>query len=209
MAAKGGNRGDNGDTYVRFIMLETRGNASDLQQIAQAISQAVRPTIIQQAPTLPALPQNGSTHGTQRSLEAPHQPAAIEYEDAEPLADAVPARKAPTKKRNLRTPEVLDLDLTSGEVPFLTYYQEKNPTDHSKRYLVIAAWFKLHFQTDEIHCDHIYTCYRLLGLNVVADVGSIFRGCKKQGWFKSGEKPGWFAINHVGLNEVNNLSGGE
>ena len=38
MAAKGGNRGDNSETQIRFIMLEARGNAADLQQIAQAIT---------------------------------------------------------------------------------------------------------------------------------------------------------------------------
>src|SRR5690242_1316066 len=100
MAAKSGNRNDTGDTYVRFIMLETRGNGSDLQQIAQAISQAVRPSFVQQPPPAqPALPQPVPANGTQRSLEAPQQPqAAFDFEEPEPVADPVPARKAPAKK---------------------------------------------------------------------------------------------------------------
>ena len=207
MAAKNGNRGEHGNTRIRFIMLEADGDAADLHQIAQAISLAVRPAVIQHAPpALPALPRNGS----QQAIE--HHPAdqhAIDAEASEPAFDAAPARKAPAKKRRLRSPEVLDLDLTSGDVPFLAYHQEKNPSNHSKRYLVIAAWFKLHRQIDEIGVDHIYTCYRLMNQNVVDDVGSIFRAGKAQGWFHPGQQAGWYAINHVGLNQVNNLSGGE
>lgn len=206
MAAKSGNRGEHGNTRIRFIMLEADGDAADLHQIAQAISHAVRPTVMQHAPpALPALPRNGS----QQAIE--HHPAeqhAIDAEASEAAFDAAPARKAPAKKRQLRSPEVLELDLTSGDVPFLAYHQEKNPTGHTKRYLVIAAWFKLHRQLDEIDIDHIYTCYRLLKQNVVEDVGSSFRAGKRQGWFRSGQQPGWYAITHVGLNEVNDLSSG-
>jgi hypothetical protein len=211
MAAKSGNRGDHGNTRIRFIMLEADGDAADLHQIAQAISQAVRPAVIHHAPpALPALPQPVPANGTQRSLESPQQPqAAFDFEEPEPVAASIPTRKSSPKKRKLRTPEVLDLDLTSGEVPFTAYYQERNPTDHIKRYLVIAAWFKQYRQTDEISVDHIYTCYRILNLNVVDDVGSIFRGGKSRGWFHSGEQSGWYAINHVGINQVNNLRSGE
>jgi hypothetical protein len=210
MAAKGGHRDDGGDTYVRFIMLETRGNASGLQQIAQAISQAVRPTtVIQQVaapPAMPALPMpappqsNGADHDFQPS---------VELVDEGLTTAPAGARKSPAKKRKLRMPEVLtDLDLTGGAVPFVQYFNEKNPGDHSKRYLVIAAWLKEYRQIDEISSDHIYTCYRTLNMNVVADVGSIFRGCKKQGWFQAGSQPGWFAINHIGLGQVNSMSNG-
>src|SRR5271165_4432562 len=64
MATKGGNRNESGNTKIRFIMLEAEGNATELQQIAQAITSAVRPTtIIQQvaAPSaMPALPGNAA-----------------------------------------------------------------------------------------------------------------------------------------------------
>ena len=42
-----------------------------------------------------------------------------------------------------------------GPVPFVQYFNEKNPGDHSKRYLVIAAWLKEYRQLNEISIDHI------------------------------------------------------
>lgn len=211
MAAKGGNRGENGETQIRFIMLEARGNAADLQQIAQAITSAVRPTtVIQQIAAPPAMPAALPANGQQPGIVAePDLHPSVEIVD-EAVTTPPSTRKGPAKKKKLRMPEVLnELDLTSGPVPFVQYFNEKNPDDdHSKRYLVIAAWLKEYRQLDEINSDHIYTCYRKLNMNVVADVGSIFRGCKRQGWFQAGSKPGWFAINHIGLGQVNSMGNG-
>ena len=210
MAAKGGNRGDHGNTRIRFIMLEADGDAADLHQIAQAISQAVRPTtVIQQVaapPAMPALPANAPlrSNGADPDLHP-----SVEIVDESITTSPPAARKSPAKKRKLRTPEILaDLDLTSGTVPFVQYFNEKNPGNHSKRYLVIAAWLKEYRQLDAISIDHIYTCYRMVNLNVVDDVGSILRGCKDRGWFNHTDQPGWYAINHVGLNQVNSMSNG-
>lgn len=211
MATKGGHRGDNDETQIRFIMLEARGNAADLQQIAQAITNAVRPTtVIQQVaapPVMPVLPVNAPQQGIGAD---PDLHPSVEIVD-EGVTTSPSAAKKPgrTRVRRYPTPTVLDLDLTSGDVPFVQYYQQKNPDDHSKRYLVIAAWLKEYRQIDEIHDDHIFTCYRTLNLNTVADIGSVFRGCKKQAWFNPGSKRGWYAINHVGLNQINNMSNGE
>jgi hypothetical protein len=210
MAAKGGNRGDNSETQIRFIMLEARGNTADLQQIAQAITSAVRPTtVIQQfaaPPVIPALPGNAPP---QSNGADPDLHPSVEIVDEGVTTSPPGARKSPAKKRRLRMPVVLnDLDLTSGPMPFVQYFNEKNPGDHSKRYLVIAAWLKEYSQLDEINSDHIYTCYRTLNMNVVADVGSIFRGCKKQGWFNPGSQRGSYAINHIGLGQVNSMSNG-
>lgn len=209
MAAKTGNRGDGGNTKIRFIMLEADGNASDLQQIAQAITSAVRPTFIQQVvapPILPALPRNVP----QQSIEAdPDLASTIELVD-EGVTTLTPSTKkssGSTGKRRYRTPIILnDLDLTSGDMPLIQYVQEKNPDTHGKRYLVIAAWLKEYRQLDEIQDDHIYTCYRMLKQNTVCDIGSVFRGCKRQGWFSPGSKRGWYVVNHVGLNQVNDLN---
>ncbi len=107
-------------------------------------------------------------------------------------------------KRRVRTPSILELGLNTGKVPFAKYYQQRNPDSHSQRYLVIAAFLKEHKKLDELTDDHIYTCYRTLNLNAVPDIGGPFRKCKRQGWFNSGSKPGWYAINHVGLGKVNN-----
>jgi hypothetical protein len=211
MAMKGGNRGDNGNTKIRFIMLEAEGNASDLQQIAQAITSAVRPTLIQQVaapPVMPALTRNR----TQPSVGSdPDVHNSVEMVDEGNAIPAPVTKKAAvsTAKRRYPVPSILDLDLTSGDMPFVRFHHEKNPGDHSKRYLVIAAWLKEYRQLNEIGDDHAYTCYRTLSLKTVADIGSVFRSGKKQGWFNSGTQRALFAINHVGLKQVNNLSNGE
>ena len=208
MAAKA--RFDSGRTKVRFIMLEADGDSSDLQHIAQAITNALRPPVIQQMAALPAthsLPRNGNHPPAAPGVEDP-QTIDVELADTG-TSDDLPAPKKASgngAKRAYPAPTVLDLDLTSGDMPFLRYYREKNPKEHSKKYLVIAAWFKEYRQLDEISDDHIYTCYKFLKMNVTNDIGSHFRGGKKNGWYRPGSQRGWYAINHIGLNQVNDLN---
>lgn len=209
MAAKNSNKTEVEKTKIRFIMLEAEGDASDLQQIAQAITNAVRPSFVQVAPASTTTSVNRIA--SQKNIELPDNTLPFmqddELEAVEP--QSVPKRppSGSTKKRTLPTPSVIDdLDLNNAEIPFKKYHQDKNPTNHNKRYLVIAAWLKHYRQIDEIGTDHIYTCYRTIGLNVVPDVGGPFRSCKSQGWFSPGSQRGLYAINHVGLNEVNSLS---
>lgn len=213
MASKGGSKGEGEKTKIRFIMLEAEGDAADLQQIAQAITNAVRPTFVQLPPAAPApaLPRPSQPKGIDSNENSlPFMQVDEETETPEPPPVPKRASTNGSKKRSLPTPAVIDdLNLTDGDVPLTKFMQEKDPTDHSKRYLVIAAWLKHHRQLDEINIAHIYTCYRFLHLNVVADIGSVFRGCKHQGWFSSGSKRGLYAINHIGLNEVNDMSNGE
>lgn len=209
MATKASHRSENGNTKIRFIMLEADGNAADLQQIAQAITNAVRPTFIQ----IPA-PQSAIAipQASVRAIDAPEEVAIVD--DAPNAVHHSAPSKKPSgngQKRKLPVPEVIDLGLTGGNTPLAQFIQEKNPTDHSKRYLVIAAWLKDYRQIDEITINHIYTFYRSLKLNVVPDVAGVFRSNKKQGWFNSGTQRGMYAINHVGLGLglVNDLGGGD
>jgi hypothetical protein len=209
MATKGGNRDESGNTKIRFIMLEAEGNATDLQQIAQAITSAVRPTtIIQQIPAPPAMHAMLGNAAPQATTDDLNLQPSVEFVDEAMQVAPLPKKSSGNGvKRKLPVPSVLELDLTSGTMPFAQYFQQKSPDSHSGRYLVIAAWLKEHRQIDEIGIDHIYTCYRTMNLNVVRDVGSIFRSCKQQGWFNAASERGQFAINHVGLGQVNNMNG--
>jgi hypothetical protein len=114
--------------------------------------------------------------------------------------------KAPT----LRQPQPVELDLISGEVPLKAFLEKKNPTSDVKRFLSIAYWLKEYRAINEITMDHAYTCYRHMGTgwNVPKDASSPFRlmKTKKYGWMASGSTPGWFAINHLGENAVNNMT---
>ena len=206
MATKGGNRGDDGETQIRFILLDAKGKADDLQLIAQAIATAVRPTtVIQQIAGMPLLATLPGIAPQQSEVPDPTIFASIEPSNNGSSVTLPPKKSSSGPRKRTRVPSILELDLTSGPVPFAQFVQGKNPDNHSQRYLVIAAWFKEHRQISEIGIDHIYTCYRKLNLNVVEDVGSIFRGCKTQGWFGNGSVRGMYAINHVGLGKVNDL----
>jgi hypothetical protein len=72
--------------------------------------------------------------------------------------------------------------------------------DHGRRYLGITQWFKEHRQTPEIGADHIYTCYKFLGLPVPEDVTVAFRNLKQSGAVAKGSARGLYRITHIGEN---------
>jgi hypothetical protein len=142
--------------------------------------------------------QNGDGPGLFDQLDA-GEPIHAQSEAEAPAASPPNSTR---KKKKLRTPVPLDLDLTSGSKPFKTYFEEQEPKTDSKRYLVIAQWLKEHRNIPEIGADHVYTCYRFLGMSVPEDVLSVFRGLKKQAWVEGGSSPGMFKINHIGENQL-------
>jgi hypothetical protein len=203
-------RADNGNIEFEMTVIRGRGNPEGFHQLAAAIAHAVRPTVIYQGAPPAAIPALSHT-ASPPTIEADFQPVTTPADSPAPSPTAVPTAKvAAAPKRRPPTPEILDeLDLESGKVPFLQYYKQKQPDSHAKRYLVIAAWLKEHRQLQEITSDHIYTCYQLLRTPTVEDLGSVFRSCKKEGFFKSGSTRGSFVITHIGLNEVKKLGNKE
>ena len=65
---------------------------------------------------------------------------------------------APRSKKHW-SPKAIDVDFTSA-FSFADFVEQKKPTNHQKRFLVVAAWFKQHRGMDAITMDHVYTCYR-------------------------------------------------
>jgi hypothetical protein len=108
--------------------------------------------------------------------------------------------------RRSAMPEILDIDLDSGEIPFKNFCQQKNPAQESKRYLVIATWFYNYCNQKEISTNHIFTCYRSMGWNTPNDINKPFSNMKPKGWFKNVNKNLW-SITHIGLNVVNDMKG--
>jgi hypothetical protein len=184
---------------VRFIVLEAElNNDGDLTQITQAIQNALRP----------------STNG---ALSRPPQqvrlaaPPAIEDEIIPPEAaadepdaalDEQPRPREPRAPRKFRTPQVLtDVDLASPP-SFIDYAKERNPASDRKKYLTVAAWFKEHRGVDAIGADHAYTCFRAIKWNTqIDDFQAPLRALKRDQLVAGGGR-GLFAINHLGLAEV-------
>jgi hypothetical protein len=190
---------------VRVVVVDFEGPSNDLHQLAQTLVHAVKPPepVVLNVPsaTPPSLTvrQNRDGPGLFDHLDA-GQPDSTQQE-AEP-AQVVSALDGSRKKRKLRTPVPLDLDLNTGAKPFKNYIEEVAPKSDAKRYLAIAQWLKEHRGIAEIGADHVYTCYRFLSLSVPDDVLSVFRGLKQRAYVVAGSARGMFRINHIGENQL-------
>lgn len=198
------------------MLVDFDGSSGDLHQLAQTFAHAVRlpqpgtRTIASPPPGNGALPpvQQRPTEESNGLFDDLPDPDIIETTVEEGAPADKPANG--TKRKKLRTPVVVStLDLTKGPVSFDDFIKDQDPKKHSKRYLAITQWLKQYGGLAEIGADHVYTCYRHLGLNVPKDVLSIFRGLKTQGWVEEGSEPGLFKITHVGENHLLKSKGKE
>ena len=125
---------------------------------------------------------------------------------------ATPAKTKTRAARQYRTPLPVDLDLVSGDLPLRPFLQERKPDSDVKIYLAIAYWLKRYRDINEVSADHAYTCYRHMGAGwqVPADAGQPFRAMKAKayGWVKPGSTKGYWMINHLGENEVEQMGNG-
>lgn len=200
-----------GHARIRFTHVDFDGPADQLQQLVQTFAQAVKAPqqIFVTAPSSAVLPAPTPFGGHNRVLEQPVEPLAEVPAPTPPeIANGVTSDSGPKpRRRRYKTPLVIpDLEFTSGEMPLKRYIDEQAPEENSKRYLAIAFWLKEYRNYEEIGADHIYTCYRALGLNVPGDVLSVFRGLKKQGWVIEGSQKGSFKINHIGEGQLKTVT---
>jgi hypothetical protein len=197
-----------GTSRVRFIMVEAEmADAGDLSQITQAIQNALRPSTTPIRLTGPAQARpNGAAATAQVAVEN-EEPEEIEQDagvgDAEPNRAA--ASDGPKTPRKFRSPEILDVDLTT-EPSFAQFASEKNPGSHTMRFLTVAAWFKLHRGLDAVTADHVYTCYRAVKWPTdYQDFAQPLRDLKRSKLLGLKER-GHYVINHIGLQQVEDLS---
>lgn len=200
-----------GHARIRFTHVDFDGPADQLQQLVQTFAQAVKAPqqIFVTAPAPAALPAPSPFGGDSRVLEQPGEITAVVEDGHPPQAVNGSATEAGTKprRRKYKTPSVIpDLEFTGGPMPLQRYIDVQAPEENSKRYLAIAFWLKEYRNYEEIGADHIYTCYRALGLNVPDDVLSVFRGLKKRGWVIEGSQQGLFKINHIGEGQLKKVS---
>ncbi len=137
-------------------MLEADVVDGDLTQIMHAVQNALRPSqsqirVIQQRDTVTALPEPDVSDEAQA-----HEQAAQET-----IAPSTRSPR-PATKRSYRTPEVVDVDLDSS-VSFREFASTKSPNSVKDKYLIVAAWFKMHRDTSAITSDHAFTCFRKIG----------------------------------------------
>lgn len=201
----------NGHARIRFTHVDFDGPADQLQQLVQTFAQAVKAPqqIFVTTPAPAALPAPTPFSGGNRVLEQAAEVAAVVVDapPAETVNGAATEAGAKPRRRKYKTPAVIaDLEFTGGPMPLQRYIDEQAPEENSKRYLAIAFWLKEYRGYEEIGADHIYTCYRALGLNVPGDVLGVFRKLKGQGWVVEGSQKGLFKINHIGEGQLKKVA---
>jgi hypothetical protein len=200
---------DKGKVKMTVIHFETESDNATLQANIQAIAQTLTRALAPPPRVVRTPGQLAAGNGAAALDTAPEELEDLDDAiDIEPTSVSIKPKtgKAPT----LRQPQPVELDLISGKVPLKAFLEKKNPTSDVKRYLSIAYWLKEYRGINEITMDHAYTCYRHMGTgwNVPKDASAPLRGMKtkRYGWMASGSTPGSFAINHLGENEINNMS---
>jgi hypothetical protein len=184
---------------IRVIMIDLEGSNETLQEGLRTAASMMRPVPPPRAvlPAQPNLPSNGTPQ-----LELPLDG---EYTEAEPVAAEKPNK--PKRARAAPIPDVIEIDLTSGDMPFAAFCQAKSPSKEIDKALVLAGWLKQYRQVEAVSPEHIYTCYRIVGWSVPNDITGPFRNGKRQGKFKSVGN-GMYAITLIGENELQKMNGG-
>ena len=117
-----------------------------------------------------------------------------------------PNSSSKVRSKTYRTPEVLELDLSAGDVPFQTFCESKGPESDWDKYLLVAWWLKKNLDISEITSAHIYTCYKFMKWQVPRDIPQPLRDMKsKKSWFSKCADRGAYALNHIGENEVSKM----
>ncbi len=193
---KGGSGG--GSSKIRFVMLDAELKDGDITEITQAISSALRqvqPGHRQiAAPVVPAAEPEGGGNGAGAVVEVEQEPEAQEVDET-PRA---------TKPRKPTIPNVLDVDLKSGDMPWDDFAAKKAPNSDLKRHLVVAYWFKKYRDVQPVTAAHAYTCYKKVGWSTnIVDFAQPFRDLSRSR--KGDWKAGNFTINQIGEDAVEKM----
>jgi len=188
---------------IRFIMVDAELPAgSDIGQITHAIQNALRPPVVvpHALRTLPPQAVTASVPNGEAEAE-PNEVDSMTEVNGDTLEDTV--RPRATRKAKVKTPKVLtDINLDG----FADFADQKKLKSHAKRFLVVAAWLKQNRSLDAITSDHVYTCYRSVKWPAtLSDFVQPLRNLKHKQFMES-HPDGGYAINHLGLQRVDDLS---
>jgi hypothetical protein len=189
---------------VRAFVVEARMTDEGLSHFAQALSGFIRAAtpagriaapitaVIASSPVPPVEIESKGVNGVE----------AEEDDTEEATAASVRSERKARERKPVKREILKGVNLSEGEAPFDDFFKSKgSPTETSKRFMVIAAWFKLYSNESQVTVDHVYTAYRFISLNLdVKDIGQVFRDLKSQGWGDYKERK--FEINDIGLRVV-------
>ncbi len=195
--------------FERVIEFELEGSnaavENSVRTLAHALSQKNGLATQKQAPPLL---QTG-TLPIAINAKAEEEISVDDFDgDSEEVSNTDSASVRVRTPRKTRTPEVVNMELTSGDKPFKEYCEGKDLSTDRNKYLACAAWAKEHHNLPTITDAHIYTMFRFMKWRAPGDIGSPLRAMKKEGWFNTPEQ-GKYGINHLGENLVNEMGAAE
>ena len=181
---------------MTFMVFQLEGDDATLQEGFRTISAAL-------ARIVPATTVNNLlSPSVTASLPAP----SIDLDDDQDetsVVDSPSIRNTSRPKASIKSPQILDIELSKGDLT-LSEFLNKHPTEETtKRYLLIAYWWKTQRALNEVSMDHVHTCFRHMGWQTPKQAAQPLRDMKSRlGWFHKGDEKGHYKINHVGENEV-------
>lgn len=202
---------DKAKIKMTVIHFETESDNATLQENIRAITQTLTRALASPQRAAYASAQLPSANGvaTNPTTGVADEPDVLDAEVTAPssTSSSSPSPKKRAGARTSRTPQPIELDLTSGDMPLKGFIEQKKPDGDIKRYLAIAYWLKKYRNINEVNMDHAYTCYRHLGWQVPADASRPLRAMKstRYGWMTAGSTRGAYAINHIGENQAEQM----
>lgn len=185
---------------MTVFVLQMEGDDSTLQEGFRSISTALNGILAHRLPT--------------RVVAASASPALLPTEDnehaldSEPVVDSIENKSngAQAARRRLRSPQVLDLDLTAGDMPLKRFLEPHESVGVKKQYLLAAYWLKTYRSLADVTADHIHTCFKHMQWATPRSASQPLRDMKSRDqWFHKGEGRGTYTLNHVGENIVQEL----
>jgi hypothetical protein len=160
----------------KFRLVVFEGDFSDgsVSEIAQALTQALRPA------TPPAVRQlhNGKPAA---QLIAPEPEGEEQVEEEEQVIDGEPgegaeeepvaAPKVPrvSRPKVFKNPDFVELEWNGTGTPPVSLKEfaiEKAPKSRNRKYLVAAYWLKEHAGRPNVNIDMMYSCFKTAGWSV-------------------------------------------
>lgn len=197
-----------GPARVRLVVLDAEIADGDLTSLTQALQNALRSpnaTVVQRV-----VSTNGSKSIAHQSTPEDQVTEVGEEIDDADVADAAPRPvKQRTPRKSPKPPDVVDIEMHEG-VSFASFAAGKDADSWHKKYLIAAAWLHEHRNCPAVNDGHIYTCFRSIGWPTnIADFSQPLRELKTTRKFFTTPARGQYAINHLGLDYVKKLGGGD
>lgn len=197
--------GETSSSKMTVMVFQFEGSDATLQEGLKAVTAAVKgvmpqpPPLVLQAPRQTLIASNGE-----------ELPALDDEELCEEENTTVPKNSgagATRSRRTIKPPAIIDLELRSGEVPLETYLNRHPVNGNPHRALLVAHWLKAQLNIENFSADHIYTCFRHMRWPAPTDTVQLLRDMKSRNkWLYKGDGQGFYKLNHLGDNEIMNIT---